>query len=186
MVDGWLSLSLHFLLLFCSFALGMGVVVMAFVQFRYSSLTAEDSFGRVEYGSVVSASNLFKLGLHHGLLLFREHHPLKLDPVSIRDGIAASLLWFQAANKTDPLAVYPLLLWNTLPRAGASQFHGHMQVHSALVCVSCVFSPWSYRARSVLFSSRCSVRNGLLLLLVVVVVVDDDDVVVDDDVDLSC
>ena len=140
------------------------------ILFRYASLTAEDSFGRVKYGSVVSGSNLFKLGLHHGLLLFREHHPLKFDAVSIGDAIAASQLWFQATNKVDPLAVYPLLIWNTLPRAGASQFHGHMQVivKSCQMCASIErleplgsISPFQHslfiskHTFSVLFCSRC-------------------------------
>ena len=32
------------------------------------------------------------------------------------------------AAVAHPGARHPLLLWNCLPRAGASQFHGHLQV----------------------------------------------------------
>ena len=41
---------------------------------------------------------------------------------------AASHQWFQTAAKEHPQAEWPLLVWNCLPRAGASQFHGHAQV----------------------------------------------------------
>ena len=37
-------------------------------------------------------------------------------------------LFPRQAAKAHPRARHPLLLWNCLPRAGASQFHGHMQV----------------------------------------------------------
>lgn len=42
-------------------------------------------------------------------------------------GLHTFLSAVQAAA-VHPNAPHPLLLWNCLPRAGASQFHGHMQV----------------------------------------------------------
>lgn len=45
------------------------------------------------------------------------------------DVLTAAEEWFQRACHAHPMAVWPLLVWNSLPRAGASQFHGHAQVH---------------------------------------------------------
>jgi ATP adenylyltransferase/5',5'''-P-1,P-4-tetraphosphate phosphorylase II len=44
--------------------------------------------------------------------------------------LSAAAEWFCLASKESPDAKWPLFLWNCLPRAGASQFHGHAQVLS--------------------------------------------------------
>lgn len=101
---------------------------------------------RIDTGSVVTASNLFKYcEPGHGLLLFKHHDPLAFSATDIGHLLHAADCWFKAAAATHnsaPSAVngtaeetsmtrrrlWPMLLWNTLPRAGASQFHGHAQV----------------------------------------------------------
>lgn len=43
-------------------------------------------------------------------------------------------------SQTASRQLWPLLLWNTLPRAGASQFHGHAQTALSEVIVACRFA----------------------------------------------
>ena len=57
------------------------------------------------------------------------HNPLDFSMEIIKDAILVANEWIINSQLEDPLARYPLILWNCLPRAGASQFHGHLQVH---------------------------------------------------------
>lgn len=95
-----------------------------------------------------AGSNLFKAcAPAHGIVLFKHHDPLAFDQEQLSDLLDAAWLWLVAASsatqaKQQPpqqeqqlgqqeqlgKAPYPFLLWNCLPRAGASQFHGHAQV----------------------------------------------------------
>lgn len=89
-------------------------------------------------------SNLFKYAEPgHGIVLFRHHDPLTFDFDQLSDLVNASWLWFlqsaqhqQQQQGVDQVPgsvggrqqLHPFLLWNCLPRAGASQYHGHAQV----------------------------------------------------------
>ena len=75
----------------------------------------------------MSASNLFKAHGLHGLLLFKHHDPLVFSHAQLADMLAVAAAWFAEARRSRPAAIHPLLLWNCLPRSGASQFHGHTQ-----------------------------------------------------------
>ena len=90
--------------------------------------TAADGFGRVENEHAVTASNLFKITGHHGLVLFKHHAPLEFTAPQLGGLLSAAQGWVHAAHAATPAAAHPLLLWNALPRSGASQFHGHAQV----------------------------------------------------------
>ncbi|KAI8470200.1 MAG: hypothetical protein J3K34DRAFT_458990 [Monoraphidium minutum] len=112
----------------------------------YREMTArDDGFGRVELRHAVTGSNLFKFAEPaHGVVMFRHHDPLSFDAPQLADLLDASWLWFRGAaaahaaraqvsapapgDEGAPDAAWPALLWNCLPRAGASQFHGHAQV----------------------------------------------------------
>lgn len=39
-----------------------------------------------------------------------------------------SLKWFQKVNEIDSTAQYPEAIWDAMSKAGASQFHTHLQV----------------------------------------------------------
>uniref|UniRef100_A0A383VL33 Galactose-1-phosphate uridyl transferase N-terminal domain-containing protein n=1 Tax=Tetradesmus obliquus TaxID=3088 RepID=A0A383VL33_TETOB len=93
-------------------------------------LTASDpGFGRIELPHAVTGSNLFKYAEpSHGVVLFKHHQPLQFSQEQLSDLLDASWLWFQASHQLQPAAGQPFLLWNCLPRAGASQYHGHAQV----------------------------------------------------------
>ncbi|DBA75247.1 TPA: hypothetical protein ACH3X1_010538 [Trebouxia sp. C0004] len=103
---------------------------------HWQDYTASDSFGRIETTHTVTASNLFKYCEPcHGLILFKHHHPLQFDQQQVAELLCTAHQWFAASQKARPEANYPFFLWNCLPRAGASQFHGHAQVMLSKVCV---------------------------------------------------
>ncbi len=90
---------------------------------------------RIETTHTVTASNLFKYCEPcHGLILFKHHHPLHFDQQQVAELLCTAHQWFAASQQAHPEANYPFFLWNCLPRAGASQFHGHAQVMLSKVC----------------------------------------------------
>ena len=93
--------------------------------------TATDEFGRFETAHVMTASNLFKCAGQHGLILFRRHEPLGHTWEEVEDMFKAFEWWVDkaivAASGSGCMHFYPMLVWNVLPRAGASQYHGHAQ-----------------------------------------------------------
>ncbi|CAD7698388.1 unnamed protein product [Ostreobium quekettii] len=104
-----------------------GVKVCDFCE--WGTYTAVDTFGRIERQHAVAVSNLFKYcSPCHGVVLFKHHDPLAFSQEQLADLLAASSAWLCEAADAHPDAVYPLLVWNSGPRAGASQFHGHAQV----------------------------------------------------------
>ena len=97
---------------------------------NWRELTAADTFGRVENAHAVSASNLFKISKHHGMVLFKHHDPLTFSEEQLEGLLAAAQGWVHAAAAAAPEEhpLHPILIWNALPRSGASQFHGHVQL----------------------------------------------------------
>ncbi len=89
--------------------------------------TAADPFGRIRGAYCVTAANMTKADTHHGLVIFNEPDPFAFDEKRIEDYLSTAWRWMEAAHAHDPLAVYPLTIWNVGARAGASQPHGHMQ-----------------------------------------------------------
>ncbi|MHB8574102.1 MAG: hypothetical protein ACYDCQ_02100 [Dehalococcoidia bacterium] len=90
--------------------------------------TPEDVFGRIEGRYCVTASNIAKFDGFHGLVVFKENHPLRWTREMLRDYVDTGSRWADAANAIDADAQYYLFIWNCLWRAGASLLHGHAQV----------------------------------------------------------
>lgn len=93
-----------------------------------AALTTADPFGRIQGQFCMSASNVAKFEQWHGLVIFDEAHPLHFGPAQVRDYLDVALRWLQAAHNADSRACYPLIIWNCLPRSGASIVHGHLQM----------------------------------------------------------
>jgi hypothetical protein len=90
--------------------------------------TTADLFGRIRGQFCVTASNVAKYDGWHGLVIFDEPHPLRFDAARLRDYLDTALRWIAAAHAQDAQAIYPLIFWNCLPKSGATQMHGHMQL----------------------------------------------------------
>ena len=90
--------------------------------------TPADVFGRVRGEHATTASNVAKYDGFHGVIVFDDHNPLHLTPEKVADYVDAGLRWANEANRADPEACYPFLMWNCLWRAGGSIIHGHAQV----------------------------------------------------------
>jgi hypothetical protein len=90
--------------------------------------TTADLFGRIRGRFCMTASNVAKCDGWHGLVIFDEPHPLRFDRAQLSDYLDTARRWIAAAHAHDPEALYPLIVWNCLPKSGATQMHGHMQV----------------------------------------------------------
>jgi hypothetical protein len=90
--------------------------------------TPEDVFGRIEGRYCVTASNIAKFDGFHGLVVFKERHPLRWTRAMLHDYVDTGSRWAEAAHAIDADAQYYLFIWNCLWRAGASLLHGHAQV----------------------------------------------------------
>lgn len=90
--------------------------------------TPADVFGRVRGAHATTASNVAKYDGFHGVIVFDDHNPLRLTPEKVADYVDVGLRWAREANRADPEARYPFLMWNCLWRAGGSIIHGHAQV----------------------------------------------------------
>ncbi len=38
-----------------------------------------------------------------------------------------AIMWFKKVNSIDSTAIYPQLIWDAMPKSGASQIHTHLQ-----------------------------------------------------------
>ena len=91
-------------------------------------LTATDAWGRFENEHCLTASNLFKITANHGLVLFKHHEPLEFTLPQLGGLLEAGQKWVHNTHAACPEAGHPLLMWNSGPRSGASQYHGHAQM----------------------------------------------------------
>lgn len=58
----------------------------------------------------------------------RNHDTLNLNEDELVDMYSLSERWFNEVNKREPEARYPELIWDAMPKSGASQVHTHLQV----------------------------------------------------------
>lgn len=84
-------------------------------------------FQRIETNLSYSAANTFKYDKWHGLILARSHNPLTLKKEEFIDMFDLALTWYKEVKKQDKDAKYPALLWDVMPKSGASQVHPHFQ-----------------------------------------------------------
>jgi len=90
--------------------------------------TPKDIFGRVKGDYSTTAANLAKYDVWSSLLIFSAHNPLEFSLREFSDYIKTGFSWFKAVNNQDSQYRFPFFIWNCLPRAGASQVHGHCQI----------------------------------------------------------
>ncbi len=90
--------------------------------------TPEDTFGRIHGEHWVTASNIAKYDYLHALIISQESEPFTTDEARLLDLLNVAVRWCQEANRVNPSAVYPFLIWNVLWRAGASVVHCHAQI----------------------------------------------------------
>ena len=89
--------------------------------------TADDVFERIETNLSYTSANTFKYDKWHGLILARKHNPLTLNQEEFVDMFSTALNWYKEVKKLDKNAKYPSLMWDVMPKSGASQVHPHFQ-----------------------------------------------------------
>jgi len=104
--------------------------------------TPADSFGRVRGQRVVTAANVAKAEGWHSVAIFDRHDPLAIDAALVADLLLVAGEWAERAHEKDDPARYFFLLWNCLPRAGASLIHGHAQMTLSTVMAQARVELW--------------------------------------------
>jgi len=95
----------------------------------WQEYTAVSTFGRFQNAHAITAANLFPFRGQHGLAIFRHHDALTITEAQLGGLLDVASDWFAAAAAAaGPAAAEPQLLWNSGPRSGASQAHGHAQL----------------------------------------------------------
>lgn len=102
---------------------------------RAEEQTPRDVFGRIEGEYCITAANIAKYDGWHGLVIPREHHPLRFNLAMLQDYLDVAGQWFtraiaegQEADAEPTSANYCYLMWNCLWPAGSSVVHGHLQL----------------------------------------------------------
>lgn len=90
--------------------------------------TPADTFGRIQGQHSITASNVAKYDALHSVVIYDHHNPLQLSQDQVVDALDTAWRWIGDAHRDRPHAVYPFVMWNCLPRSGASIVHAHMQV----------------------------------------------------------
>lgn len=89
--------------------------------------TPADTFGRIVGQHTITAGNVARYDGQHAVVIFQQHNPLQWTAAELGDAFTTAARWLVAAHQARPQAVYPFIMWNCLPRSGASQIHAHMQ-----------------------------------------------------------
>ncbi|XP_038068819.1 uncharacterized protein LOC119738146 [Patiria miniata] len=98
-----------------------------FCDYKYK--TAEDTFGRIESDLSATAANAFKMdGFHALVILKNQHDPRLITEELFLDAMHVSMKWFMKVYDTDKQYRYPHMIWDSLPKASASQIHPHAQI----------------------------------------------------------
>jgi len=90
--------------------------------------TPEDVFGRVQGKYSITAANIAKYDVWSSLVIFKKHNPLEFNLKEFSDYINTAFQWFDMVLTENENYKFPFFVWNCLPRAGASQVHGHAQI----------------------------------------------------------
>lgn len=98
-----------------------------FCEGAYETNTAADVFDRIETKHSYTAANTFKYDKWHAIIASRNHNTLYLSEEELVDMFMISLDWFRKVNEVDSTAIYPQLIWDAMPKSGASQVHTHLQ-----------------------------------------------------------
>src|SRR5439155_8832352 len=98
------------------------------------------------------ASNVAKYDGLHSVIIYEGHNPLAWNEEQVADAFQTARLWIGGAARQNPNAAYPFIMWNCLPRSGASIVHAHMQVALGEGCAYARVELWrraaeAYRTR---------------------------------------
>ena len=95
---------------------------------NYLNSTAEDSFGRLEHSLSYTAANTFKYDRWHTLIVSRNHDTLHLTEDEVSDMFELAKEWFNRVYSFESMYTCPEMIWDAMPKSGASQMHTHLQV----------------------------------------------------------
>lgn len=83
--------------------------------------------GNLSNRRIFVAANAFKMQDYHALFVPAKHNPLSLEKDDFIDLFAIASEWASMVIKDSKDGhSHPVLIWDSLPHAGASQVHAHM------------------------------------------------------------
>ena len=101
-------------------------------NFCTKKLTLQDVFGRVEWekAGIFTAENSFRFYDFNGLVIPEKiHNYMDIDYETFHAMVAYNaVLWYGNVHRLHPDRTHPVMVWDVLGKAGASQVHPHMQV----------------------------------------------------------
>jgi hypothetical protein len=98
------------------------------------NMTAEDTWGRCKGEHCLTAANIAKYDVAHGVVIFKNHHPHQFAAPEVADYLDTAKQWLQTTfDRSARRLKYPFLMWNCLGNAAASQPHGHQQISANAV-----------------------------------------------------
>lgn len=98
---------------------------------NYEEKTYPGPFGRITGNYTVTAANEFAGAQAHGILIYQNHDPFYIPNVDeIQDRLTTTERWFKTAHshQGNQELIFPTLIENRTPRAGATILHGHGQL----------------------------------------------------------
>ena len=94
--------------------------------------TLEDTFGRIywEKSHIFTAENAFRFYDYTGMVIPADIHDfMELDAQTFETMLTYSApTWFGNIHEKNPGKTHPVMLWDILGKAGASQTHPHIQM----------------------------------------------------------
>jgi len=91
------------------------------------NMTGEESWGRIVSPGCSTAANLFKVaGPNNGLILSTSHSIFDIGLVEWRQILHCATLWYHKVHSTDKQLIFPMLVQDMFPKAGASKVHPHL------------------------------------------------------------
>ena len=73
-----------------------------------------------------SASNAFRFSDFHTMFFPTEHDPFSITFQRFKDWFKAAQIWFKLVHSISSDHSHPMILWDSMPHAGASQVHPHL------------------------------------------------------------
>jgi len=66
-------------------------------------------------------------GPSNGLIISSSHSLFDIGESQLSQLLDCAVLWFKEMHRQDPSLNFPMLVWDTFPKSGASQVHPHLQ-----------------------------------------------------------
>ena len=82
---------------------------------------ARDLVETDRFSGIHNAANSFRFADYHSMFFPSKHDPFSIDFETFRNWFVAAKIWFERVHAWSSSHDHPMLLWDSMPHAGASQ-----------------------------------------------------------------